>query len=240
MIYVGVDGCRAGWFAVSLSENDQWEVMLFRNVRTLWSACCSAALILIDIPIGLPEKGPRKCDEEARNYLRPKRSSSVFPVPCRAAVHAYPDKEMVCRINERVTGKRLSLQALGIVEKIREVDELLTMEIGARDKLREIHPEILFWAMAGCHPMRHPKKTPEGSLERREVLRRFLPETDEIIRRASSLHKQSALAKDDILDALVAAVSASGSKRELHTIPETPECDSKGLPMQMVYRLFDR
>ena len=236
MFFVGVDGCHAGWFAVSLNENGQWEVMIFRNVRTLWSVYCSAALILIDIPIGLPEKGSRECDKVARTRLGAKRGSSVFPVPCRAAVDASPDKKMVCRINERVTGKRLSLQALGIVEKIREVDELLTMEIGARDKLREIHPEILFWAMAGYHPMRHPKKTEQGFLERREVLRRFLPETDEIIRRASSLYRPSALAKDDVLDALVAAVTASGGKCELHTIPETPERDAQGLRMEMVYR----
>lgn len=49
---------------------------------------------MVNIPIGLPEKGPseRMCDVEARCLLAPARGSSVFPVPCRRAVHAvdYP------------------------------------------------------------------------------------------------------------------------------------------------------
>lgn len=44
------------------------------------------------------------------------------------------------------------------------------------------------------------------------------------------------VAKDDILDALVAALTAKrGYKLGLKAIPEIPEYDSKGLPMRMVY-----
>ena len=43
------------------------------------------------------------------------------------------------------------------------------------------------------------------------------------------------VAKDDILDALVAAVTARCGHDRLQTIPNCPPKDCKGLPMEMVY-----
>ena len=43
------------------------------------------------------------------------------------------------------------------------------------------------------------------------------------------------VAKDDILDALVAAVTARVDHDRLKTIPDCPPKDCKGLPMEMVY-----
>ena len=44
------------------------------------------------------------------------------------------------------------------------------------------------------------------------------------------------VARDDILDALVAAVTGMN---ELRTVPGNPEVDSCGLPMEMVYSLVE-
>jgi predicted RNase H-like nuclease len=76
------------------------------------------------MPIGLPERGPRACDLEARRLLGPGRASSVFPAPIRPVLVAtsYDD---ACQIRLQVEGKKLSRQAWVIVPKIREVDDML-------------------------------------------------------------------------------------------------------------------
>ena len=88
MIYVGVDGCKAGWFSVLLSDNNYWEIDIFPDIKALWDNYRDSSLILLDIPIGLRENSniERLCDLEARKRLG-KRRSSVFPVPCRQAVY---------------------------------------------------------------------------------------------------------------------------------------------------------
>lgn len=235
MMFVGVDGCRAGWFAVALGEDDDWDMDVFPDMSGLWDELSDSCLILLDIPIGLKERETRErlCDVEARRLLGPKRGSSVFPVPCRPSIYG-PTYEEAGEINEMMTGRRLSLQTWNIVPKIREVDALLRNSKTARSCIRETHPEVCFWAMAG-HPMRHNKKTKEGFSERFEVLRSVHPLTTEIARQAFSSYRRKDVARDDILDALSAAVTAVAGEKNLSSIPETPEVDSKGLPMEIVY-----
>ena len=70
MFVVGVDGCRAGWLAVRLNRRGAPESRIFPDLASLWSACHQAALILVDIPIGLPEAAnDRDCDRAARKVL---------------------------------------------------------------------------------------------------------------------------------------------------------------------------
>lgn len=158
MMVVGADGCRAGWFAVTLTKDGPGRPQIFLDVFNLWREHTEAASILLDIPIGLRESGPqeRLCDLRARQLLG-RRGSSVFPVPCRDAVYAeaYPE---ACDINQHLTGRRLSRQTWNITPKIRQVDELLSGQASARLQIREVHPEVCFWALAGGHPMRHSKK----------------------------------------------------------------------------------
>ena len=35
-MFVGVDGCKAGWFAIQLSEDNGWKVDVFPDVSSLW------------------------------------------------------------------------------------------------------------------------------------------------------------------------------------------------------------
>jgi predicted RNase H-like nuclease len=235
MRYVGVDGCKAGWFAVMLRGDGDREVEVFADVSSLWKKHSSAAAILIDIPIGLREGGheERKCDREARRVLGPPRASSVFPAPCRPAIHAGSYRE-ASDINKRMTGRGLSLQTWSIARKICEVDELLLSERAARLRVREIHPEICFRAFAG-HSMRHSKKRAEGRLERTRVLESIYSGTPGVLEHARSAYRCREVATDDILDALVAAVTAMVGREGLGSIPETAEFDSRGLRMEMVY-----
>jgi len=89
-MYIGIDGCGAGWFVVSLDDKDEFKIDIFSNIHALWNIYSSSSSILIDIPVGLPggDITNRKCDLEARKILRPKKGSCVFPSPCRPAVTA--------------------------------------------------------------------------------------------------------------------------------------------------------
>ncbi len=67
-------------------------------------------VIAIDIPIGLPETGPRECDVLARRLLGRARASSVFPAPIRAVLGA-KDYQQACAIRHKIEGKKMSKQA---------------------------------------------------------------------------------------------------------------------------------
>ncbi len=71
MHFLGVDGCKAGWLGVQLDENGQWDIGVVADALALWHRWETASLILIDIPIGLPDKSikSRSCDREARRLL---------------------------------------------------------------------------------------------------------------------------------------------------------------------------
>ncbi len=174
---------------------------------------------------------------EARKYIG-KRHSSVFRVPCRSAVYA--NKDEASRINYQKTGKCIGEQSKGIIRKIREVDELLCKYPEARLCISETHPEVCFTAFNGGKPMEHSKKSKAkaGFSERRQILLRVHPRTDEIIDYVlANLEKfpRKDVAKDDILDALAAAITASKKEQGLKSIPEAPEVDARGLPMQILY-----
>jgi predicted RNase H-like nuclease len=137
MKHVGVDGCAAGWIAVSTVQGELI-YRIFCTVAELVTAFGSAELILIDIPIGLPWRDApvRPCDHLARARLGQRRSS-VFPVACRPAVHA--DAVSSARThNQGVLGRSLSQQSWAICRKIAEVDDLLRsrgVPVGAGRKL---------------------------------------------------------------------------------------------------------
>jgi predicted RNase H-like nuclease len=76
----GVDGCRGGWIAV-IDEGERLNSRVFPDWSQPMTELERATLIGVDIPIGLPGKGSRACDLEARRRLGRPRGSSVFPAP---------------------------------------------------------------------------------------------------------------------------------------------------------------
>jgi predicted RNase H-like nuclease len=234
MKFVGVDGCKGGWFAVITDGRFFWDIGDFESIKSLWTQHKNASLILIDIPIGLPFRERRQCDVEARKLLRAPRSSSVFPVPSRSAAYV-EDIEAAKRANRSILDVSLSSQTWGICRKIREVDEFLAISPKAKEIIRESHPEICFWALAGGRSMAHSKKTEEGIAERLDVFKGIDGKCQERYGEALSKYKRKDVAKDDIIDALVLALSA-GIQGDLTRIPAEIEEDERGLVMEIVYK----
>ncbi len=122
--------------------------------------------------------------------------------------------------------------------KIREVDELMDARPEARDRMFEVNIELLFWALNESHPMKHYKKTTQGFSERMELLNHWFPQSSDLYEDALRSYLRKDVSRDDIVDALSAAVSSFVTKGELQEIPVERQIDSKGLPMRMVVPRF--
>jgi predicted RNase H-like nuclease len=228
---VGVDGCRAGWLAVaSAGQGSEVSAQLHAQASGL-IADTGWQLMAIDIPIGLPELGSRLCDQQARGLLGARRSS-VFPAPIRSVLQA-SDHQDACRISRRLQGKGISCQSFNILAKIREIDELLQADPTLVGRILEVHPELIFQQWNGGKPMAHGKKTAQGKQERRQLVESEFPGAWTRIR---SLYRRSAVADDDILDALAALHTArrlqEGQALQLPS-QGSIEIDARGLPMRI-------
>ena len=242
--YVGVDGCKAGWIGIGLKDADGYETKVFEQFSELLEHYQEACLVLVDIPIGLPDPGPepRLCDTEARRNLGRRRGSSVFRVPVREVAYLVSEGASRVRVDRRsrtLNSKGIGAQSFNIMSKIAEVDAaLVNRGEGESPRVREAHPEVCFWGLNGNVSMSANKKRRAGMDERLSVLQRLEPQTETIYQSALSKYRRREVARDDIIDALVAAVTAKLSclhGYELKTLPESPPTDSKGLPMEMVY-----
>jgi len=234
MKYIGVDGCRAGWFMFGLAEDGSNACKLLQHIDELDAYLAAAQCILIDIPIGLlrRETQERACDKQARKILGRPRGSSVFVAPSRCALHCKTYEAANAR-NIACSGRGLSRQCFGILAKIREVDAYLeTLE--RRRKIHEMHPEVCFWALNQNIAMRNNKNTRAGFAERLAVLTRHYRQAQDAIATALQQYPRSRLARDDIVDALVGAVTARHAQALRH-FPENPTQDEKGLVMEIVY-----
>ena len=191
--------------------------------------------IFVDIPIGLLNgPGRRLCDVEARRKLKAPLAAAVFPSPVRQALSATSFEE-ANRINREVSGKGLTRQTYAIMPKIKQVDKLLQEDEKAKRIVREVHPEICFWGLAGGNAMKHSKKTSAGFRERLTLVERILPTARKDFDQVRIRFRSWGLADDDILDAMAAAITASADPGALATLPEDPPNDQRNLPMEMLY-----
>jgi predicted RNase H-like nuclease len=228
---IGIDGCRGGWFLVKLDPRTGYELRLAERLDGLLE---EGECGLVDMPIGLPQFRPRRCDGEARRLLGRPRSSSVFSVPVRQAVYA-GDYATACVRNREALGCGLSVQTWNIVPRIRELDRLLRSRRAKVPVLRECHPELAFWGLNGGRPMRANKATAAGRQERLEVLRRHLPGVDALLEDALGRYPRRQVAPDDVLDATVLAQVMAEAGTRLIRLPREPEWDAEGLSMEIVY-----
>jgi predicted RNase H-like nuclease len=222
---LGVDACPAGWVGVVLDHGTFAHATIGRRFRELLDAVPAASVVAVDIPIGLPQRGWRRADVEARRFLG-KRSSSVFATPPRAAVEAssYEEANQTCR---SLTGQGLSRQAWALAPKILDVD-------GCRDQLSsslfEVHPEVSFRALATT-PLAAGKRTWAGSVERRRLLAGAgiaIPDDLGPAGRGAGV--------DDVLDAAVAAWTARRlADGTAHCLPDPPERDAHGRSIAIWY-----
>jgi len=233
MKFLGIDACKKGWFAVAFDRQLKGEIGIYADVESLWREFPAGSVTFIDIPIGLSNTGTRECDRLARKILK-NRASTIFPAPCRQALRA-ATFQAACEINQDQTSKKLSIQTWNIIPKIREVDEFLQRVPAARSLWRESHPEICFWALNECQPLKYSKKTPSGIQERLDILTTFVPISEQLYQLALKSYRRNDLARDDILDALVLAISALAASTKIESLPPVPPVDELGLPMQIVY-----
>ncbi|MGL5080506.1 MAG: DUF429 domain-containing protein [Microcoleaceae cyanobacterium] len=233
LTYIGVDGCRAGWFYVGFDQDWNYQFGLLKQFAEIENFLANCQQILVDIPIGFREihRQERLCDLAARKILG-KRSSSIFPAPVRSVLKL-EDYHQASAENYNCSGRKLSKQSWNIVAKIREVDEFLGKVKGTR-KIRECHPEICFWALNNKTVVNTRKKTAEGIEERLEILSQYYQDVRKLVAEAQSSYRRKDLAIDDIIDALACGVAATFWNC-LKVLPPEPELDTIGLPMEIVY-----
>ena len=177
---------------------------------------------------------------KAREKLRLHLKGTVFPVLLREALCA-GEYDEANSLTKEITGKGLTRQSYALRKKIKQVDKLLQGDEKAKRMVREVHPEICFWALAGGNAMEHRKKTPAGFHERLKLLQSFLPSACSDFAEIRARFRCWDLADDDILDAMAAAVTASASEEMLRWLPDRsaeddPPRDCCGRRMEMVYR----
>ena len=218
MVAVGANLYRGGWFAVRIDDQlgGQAAAGVYPDVTALINACNDASVVLIGVPIGLPDAQhpDRRVDREVRRVLGRTRNSSVFPVPSREAVTALQSceastYEALSDFNHRALGKRLSKQTAALLPKIAEVDEYLSTKTGAVPKIREAHRELCFWGLSGRQPMSHAKTTPEGAAERLDVLGDYLAWAREFVHDLRRDRRRQ-VPQPVVLDALATALTAAG------------------------------
>jgi predicted RNase H-like nuclease len=237
----GVDGCKAGWcvaialtpgkpnrpqlpYAVSLKS-----VSVKSSFADVLSATNDCKMVCVDMPIGLGEKQmPRECDRQARRLLGARRASTVFFPPTRQCLSArqYRQANSICL---KSTGKGLSKQGFALLEKIREVDNLMTPRL--QQRVCEIHPELSFHVLNGNSTIAASKKTVPGQAVRRRLLQAVFGDIDNVLADAPA----QGLTMDDALDAIVAAWTGwQVTAARASTLPVRPPRDAKGLKMEIV------
>jgi predicted RNase H-like nuclease len=243
----GVDGCKAGWIAVQLHPGQPPQAGVFAAFADILAALPADAIIVVDMPIGLPAHcghGGRGPEAIVRRLLG-ERQSSVFSIPSRAAVYAaerpfttledwYADHR-ACSAVARATSdppRSVSIQGFALFPRIREIDRLLIADETLRGRIVEGHPELAFWRLAGGRAMSLPKKAkgvpyPPGMEQRRALLCAHGFDRDFLDRAPPR-----GAAEDDVLDAAaMLAVAARHARGETAPFPDPPGRDEYGIPV---------
>jgi predicted RNase H-like nuclease len=187
---MGVDGWRGGWVAVAL-HGAEVSVTAHATFAGILDAGGDAAVIGVDIPIGLPNRPDRPADTAARKALSP-HSSRVFPTFPRHVLEASTHGEAISRCAD---GPKISSQAFALRAKILEVDAHR-----GDPRIHEVHPELSFAAIGGS-PL-PSKRSWNGASARRRLLAEVGIEIPD------ELGDAGRVPPDDVLDAAAAAWTA--------------------------------
>ena len=230
----GIDGCKYGWILISFDEGEEHYEIL-KDEDELASVLGDYDRVFIDMPIGLEDESyTRQCDLELRKVLGSGYASSVFSPPIRPALYA-PTYAEANLTSFEYTEKKLTLQSWNITPKIRMLDELLARHDGWGERILESHPEWLFNRL-NEGMIFQKKNLKKGIRHRLELLSEESEWAEEFFRIIKEEYRRSEVGEDDIVDAMVLALSAKKSTEiGLKTIPETPPRDRTGLPMAIHY-----
>ena len=232
---LGIDGCRAGWIAISLDDENAgyW---LLESDQQLKEYFEEFDRIFIDVPIGLTEeKYVRECDNELRDILGSNYQASVFNPPIRPALYS-PTYGEASMTSYEITGKKISTQAWNITPNIKTVDQFLQSDEELKDKVFESHPELLFRILNGNNSILQKKATKKGLRHRLKLLKDRSEYADDFFRDIKEEYRRNQVDEDDIVDAMVLGWFAlQSTEKGMQTLPENPPTDSAGLPMAIHY-----
>jgi predicted RNase H-like nuclease len=226
----GVDGAPGGWIAVLWGKSLTHHFCKnFAEVLDL-----KADVIAVDMPIGLPAVASRRAEGEVRKLLGARRSS-VFSIPCRAAVMEQ-DYRRACAINLAHSDppRKFAKQAYHLFPKVREIDSLMTPDLQRR--VHETHPELAFCVMNEKQPVPLAKKAknatgkPGLDLRKSLLVRNGFPITE----LPPTIYLRKHVGEDDLIDACACAwVARRILQGENLVFPQSPEFDEKGLRMSI-------
>ncbi|HLR24694.1 MAG TPA: DUF429 domain-containing protein [Fodinibius sp.] len=232
---LGIDGCRAGWMAISL-DDEHAGYWLVESDEKLKEFLLEYDRIFIDVPIGLTdEEYTRDCDRELRKMLGGEYAASVFSPPVRPALHA-PTYAEASMTSYEITGKKVTLQSWNITPNIKTIDHFLQEKKSLREKVFESHPELLFRILNGNNSILQKKATKKGLRHRLGLLKNQSKYADDFFRDIKEEYRRNQVDEDDIVDAMALALFARYSvDEEIKTLPEEVPVDSTGLPMAIHY-----
>lgn len=210
---VGVDACPAGWLVTTLNDGTV-TVDAYGQFEQVRDSHTDADRILVDIPIGLPSDGRRRCDTLAKDLLGC-RGGSVFYAPSESAIQ-YVDYEDAKEEHEEDIGHGLMMQAHNLRDKILEVRAVVGDDYDGL--VRESHPELCFAALNG-QPIAYAKSSEAGRELRLRLLEDKLDDAQTLYDDVEAEYLRKDVRRDDILDSMCLAVAA----REDQLVPTPPD-----------------
>ena len=164
-----MDGCRGGWVAVLLAGDPPAFAgsLAAAGYADLLERLAGAAVVAVDIPIGLAEHGCAGGRHLGQSQARAGGGECVpdpAPAGARGASHAAASARC-----SALLGKGCSIQAWGLRGRIFEVERARLAAPAGGPRLVEAHPELCLATMAG-RPLDRAKKTAEGHELRRALL----------------------------------------------------------------------
>ena len=228
----GVDGCPGGWLIVTLdTETASISADIFPTAQQLVAHNPFLAAMAIDMPIGLPQSGRRRCDELAKELLG-NRHMCVFYAPTRDAVLA-PSRIAASTLLER----GVTVQEWEIYSKINNLD--IAMNPAHQRWCFEVHPELCFCSWNGGVAIQHKKSSPEGHQAREQLIDTHWPMHRAAVYQQLAENeriKANHFANDDVNDAFACLWSAQRIlDQSAERIPERPDLDPRGLRMEIWY-----
>jgi len=193
----GADIWKGRWVIVVL-ENGRFELALVAmSLQEVFQyELEDAAIIGVDVPIGLPRLGQRRlADQLARDYVGP-RWPSVFPAPPEAMVRAASYSEAMA-LSPR-EGPKISAQAFALRKAILEVQTLALSD----GRIHEVHPEVSFVCANNDQHLKWPKTSWNGVFQRKQIL------ADQGLRIPEDLGVAGGAGTADVLDAAIVAWTA--------------------------------
>jgi predicted RNase H-like nuclease len=233
----GADGIRGGWFVVLWRPaTGTVRRRTVDDVEALLAVREQPAILGVDMVIGCPDRaepGGRPCDRQARQLLGHPRGASVFSPPAYDALGAETYDEAQRR--NRASGPDapgLAKQAFYLLPKMHALAERMTPT--RQEQVREVHPELAFYAMNGNTAVEASKHDADGRTIRADLLEAHgIPD----IREAVEARTDGPVGADDVLDAHAVCWTArrihEGTADRCPPTDESAPRNDRGLRMEI-------